>query len=147
MSSCFSSISGRAGQAGVSSYTASKFALEGWSEAVRIEMKPLGIHLVLVEPGAFKTDIWDRNVQLPSLEVSAASPNRERARKYVEFVRNEIVKRDATEVSRLIARIALDPEPRLRYMIGRDAIGQMLFRALLPWKMYEKIVARKMRID
>lgn len=142
-----SSVSGRAGQPGVSSYAASKFALEGWSEALRIEMKPLGIHVVLVEPGAFKTDIWDRNVKLPPLAISQASPNKERARRYVEFVRNEIVKRDAKEVARLIGGIARDPEPRLRYLIGRDAVGQLLFRALAPWKLYEKVVARKMGID
>jgi NAD(P)-dependent dehydrogenase (short-subunit alcohol dehydrogenase family) len=142
-----SSVSGRAGQPGVSSYAASKFALEGWSEALRIEMKPLGINVVLVEPGAFKTDIWDRNVRIPPPAISEISPNRERVRKYAEFVQNEIVKRDAREVARLIARIAMEPEPRLRYMIGNDAFGQLLFRAILPWKIYERIVARKMGID
>ena len=142
-----SSVSGRAGQPGVSSYAASKFALEGWSESLRIEMKPLGINVVLVEPGAFKTDIWDRNVRIPPPAISEISPNRERVRKYAEFVQNEIVKRDAREVARLIARIAMEPEPRLRYMIGNDAFGQLLFRAILPWKIYERIVARKMGID
>jgi NAD(P)-dependent dehydrogenase (short-subunit alcohol dehydrogenase family) len=45
-----SSISGRTGFPGVSSYAASKFALEGWAETLRYEMKPLGIQVVLVEP-------------------------------------------------------------------------------------------------
>ena len=142
-----SSVSGRAGQPGVSSYAASKFALEGWSEALRIEMMPLGIFVVLVEPGAFATDIWERNVQLPPIEIAESSPNRERAKKYVEFVRNEIVKRDAREVAKLIADITRLPEPNLRYLIGRDAIAQLLFRALAPWRTYEKLVARKMGID
>ena len=56
-----SSISGRIGFPGVGSYAASKFALEGWTETLRFEMKPLGMQVVLVEPGAFETDIWTRN--------------------------------------------------------------------------------------
>ena len=58
-----SSISGRMGFPGVSSYAASKFALEGWTETLRYEMKALGIHVVLVEPGSFETDIWTRNAK------------------------------------------------------------------------------------
>ena len=46
----------------LSSYTASKFALEGWSEALRIEVHSLGIRVVLVEPGSYDTDIWERNL-------------------------------------------------------------------------------------
>ena len=49
-----SSISGRIGFPGVSGYVASKFALEGWAETLRLEMKPLGIQVVLVEPGSFR---------------------------------------------------------------------------------------------
>ncbi len=59
-----SSISGRLGYPGASSYAASKFALEGWAETLRYEMKTLGIQVVLVEPGSFKTDIWTRNAKL-----------------------------------------------------------------------------------
>ena len=42
-----------------SAYSASKFALEGWSESLRIEVHSLGIRVVLVEPGSYDTDIWD----------------------------------------------------------------------------------------
>ena len=56
-----SSISGRMGFPGVGSYSASKFAMEGWAETLRLEMKPLGVQVVLVEPGSFETDIWTRN--------------------------------------------------------------------------------------
>ncbi len=57
------SISGRLGFPGVSSYAASKFALEGWTETLRYEMASLGIQVVLVEPGSFDTDIWTRNAK------------------------------------------------------------------------------------
>jgi len=137
-----SSICGLLGQPVISSYTASKFALEGWSESLRIELRSLGIRVALVEPGAFKTDIWDRNVRIGSLALSPKSPNRERARRFVEYVRNNVPKRDARKVARLIVRIARNPNPRLRYRIGPDAAMGYWVRRLLPWKTYEKLIER-----
>jgi NAD(P)-dependent dehydrogenase (short-subunit alcohol dehydrogenase family) len=142
-----SSISGRLGQPVISSYSASKFALEGWSETLRLETHALGIRVVLVEPGAFKTDIWDRNVVVGERALRPDSPNRERAAKFVEFVKKNVPKADAREVARLIARIAQDPNPKLRYLAGRDARIQLWLRRLLPWKKYEKMVTRFVGID
>ena len=142
-----SSIGGRMGQPVISSYSASKFALEGWSESLRLETHSLGIRVVLVEPGAFKTDIWDRNVVVGERALRADSPNRERAAKFVEFVKKHVPKADAREVGRLIARIAQDPNPKLRYLAGRDARIQLWLRRLMPWKRYEKMVSRLMGID
>ena len=56
------SVAGRVGTPLLSAYSSSKFALEGFSESLRIETHSLGIRVVLVEPGAFDTDIWTRNV-------------------------------------------------------------------------------------
>ena len=56
------SVGGRAPAPMLSSYSASKFALEGWSESLRIEVHSLGIRVVLIEPGAYDTDIWERNL-------------------------------------------------------------------------------------
>src|ERR1700758_4727640 len=53
-----SSIAGLHGSISVSSYSASKHALEGWSESLRMEVNSLGIRVVLVEPGSFDTGIW-----------------------------------------------------------------------------------------
>ena len=58
------SVTGRAAAPMLSSYAASKFALEGWSEALRIEVHSLGIRVVLVEPGSYDTDIWERNLAI-----------------------------------------------------------------------------------
>ena len=142
-----SSISGLVGQPVVSSYTASKFALEGWSETLRVETHSLGIRVVLVEPGAFDTGIWSRNVKVGSFAISPDSPNHERARRFSEFVKTKVAKRDPREVSRLIARILNHPNPRLRYRIGTDAHIQIWLKRLLPWKAYERMIARAVRID
>jgi NAD(P)-dependent dehydrogenase (short-subunit alcohol dehydrogenase family) len=141
-----SSIGGLHGAMSLSSYSAAKFALEGWSESLRLEVNPLGIKLVLVEPGSYQTDIWTRNVHIGQKMRDGSSPNRQRGARMREQVQ-KLRKRDPIEVAQLIARIAQDPDPRLRYVIGPDAHLQLWLKRLLPWKWHEKLVARAMKID
>src|SRR5215469_5233336 len=74
-----SSIAGQHGSVTLSSYSASKHALEGWSESLRMELNPLGIKVVLVEPGAFATDIWTRGARMGQDAIVPSSPNFERS--------------------------------------------------------------------
>jgi NAD(P)-dependent dehydrogenase (short-subunit alcohol dehydrogenase family) len=141
-----SSIAGRAAAPVTGTYSASKFALEGWSEALRIELRSLGIHVVLVEPGAYQTDIWERNAHLGEFAISPESPNHERGKRFTQVVRTKVHKRDPQVVAELIARIAENPHPKLRYRIGPDAHLQFWLRAILPWKIYERLIERAMRI-
>ncbi len=142
------SIAGRMAAPLVSSYAASKFALEGWSEALRIETHSLGIRVVLVEPGDYDTDIWERNLVVGKQALADSSPNRARSERFVEFVKSRTPKRrDPREVAQLIVRIANDPNPKLRYLIGPDVRKQLLLRALLPWRRWERLVAKLTRID
>ena len=142
------SIAGRTAHPTLSSYSSSKFALEGWSEALRIELRSLGIRIVLVEPGAYETDIWSRNAKIGQRAFDGTSPNAERGRRFRDHVQSGgIKKRDPREVSRLIARVAEDPNPKLRYVIGNDAHMQLWFKTLAPWRWYEKMVAKAVKID
>lgn len=141
------SIAGRIGQPMLSAYSASKFALEGWSEALRIEVHSLGIRVALVAPGSYETDIWTRNVKVSAGALDARSPNKERSQRFAEFVKNDVKKRDPHEVAELIVRIARDPNPKLHYVIGRDATMQKWFRALAPWRKYERVIAKAVKID
>lgn len=140
-----SSIGGRVSAPVIGAYDSSKFALEGWGESLRIETRALGIHVVLVEPGSFQTDIWERNARVGSFALQRSSPNHERAGRFSEVVK-KVRKADPQPVARLIARLAQDPHPRLRYRVGFDAHLQFLLHALLPWKIYEKLVVRATRI-
>jgi NAD(P)-dependent dehydrogenase (short-subunit alcohol dehydrogenase family) len=137
-----SSEGGRMGSPGLSSYAASKFALEGWSESLRLETRGFGVRVVLIEPGAFKTDIWDRNARLNEVLLGGKSAYQEMGRRVKEWAVTT-PKADAQLVADLIASIAADPDPKLRYMIGRDAVMRWWLRNLLPWKWYEKLVLRK----
>lgn len=141
-----SSITGLHGSLGISTYSASKFALEGWTESLRMEVNSLGIKVVLVEPGSYETDIWTRNAVLGEKFVNGTSPNQARGERMREAVK-KFRKRDPIEVARLIAEIADDPNPRLRYLIGPDAHIQLWMKRLLPWKWHEKLIARMIKID
>jgi NAD(P)-dependent dehydrogenase (short-subunit alcohol dehydrogenase family) len=141
-----SSIAGVHGSYSVSSYSASKHALEGWSESLRMEVDPLGIKVVLIEPGSFQTDIWTRGVVMGKQAIQDTSPNFQRSlrmRKRVEA----IPKADPAEVARVIARVAQDPNPKLRYLVGRDARTQLIMKRLLPWKWYEKVIKNFLKVD
>jgi len=141
-----SSIGGLIGSVSVSSYSASKHALEGWSESLRLEINALGIKVVLVEPGAFATDIWTRGAVMGKDATQPSSPNRQRSLRMRERI-GTLPKRDPIEVARVIARIAQNPNPRLRYLVGRDAKLQLALKRILPWKWNEKIVANFLKID
>jgi NAD(P)-dependent dehydrogenase (short-subunit alcohol dehydrogenase family) len=132
----------------LSAYCASKYALEGWSESLRIETHSLGIRVALVEPGSYDTDIWERNVVIAKGALDPASPNKERSQRFAEFVKQSAKRRrDPREVARLIVRIAQDPNPKLRYLIGADAKIQIWLKRLVPWRSYERLVAKTVKID
>jgi NAD(P)-dependent dehydrogenase (short-subunit alcohol dehydrogenase family) len=141
-----SSISGLHGAVSISSYSASKHALEGWTESLRLEVNSLGIKVALVEPGAYQTDIWTRGAVLGEKLRDGSSVNRERGERMRDRVQ-ALPKRDPIEVARVIARIAQDPNPKLRYVVGRDAKIQLAMKRILPWKWHEKIVANFLKLD
>src|SRR5262252_972255 len=131
-----SSIAGLHGSFSISSYSASKHALEGWTESLRLEVNALGIKVVLVEPGSFQTDIWTRGAYLGERLRDGSSPNRERGAKMRDRIQG-IPKGDPLDVVRILVRIAQDPDPKLRYVVGRDAKMQLALKRLLPWKWHE----------
>lgn len=136
-----SSIGGLRSAPALGSYSASKFALEGWSEALRLELMGLGIRVVLVEPGSYQTDIWTRGAVLAQKFVDGTSPNRQLGERLKQRVA-EMPKGDPMEVVRVIARVAQDPNPRLRYIVGRQAHLELWMKRVVPWKWYEGMLAR-----
>jgi len=103
---------------------------------------------VLVEPGAFETDIWVRNVEIGKFASDASAPNHERAQRFSEFVKKSGSKGrpSAAAVASLIGKVADNPNPKLRYVIGTDARMGLLLRTVLPWKTYEKMVEKFTKI-
>jgi NAD(P)-dependent dehydrogenase (short-subunit alcohol dehydrogenase family) len=141
-----SSIGGLMGAVTVSSYSASKHALEGWSESLRLEIDSLGIKVVLIEPGAFQTDIWTRGAVMGANATKETSPNIQRSLRMRDRIQ-ALPKRDPIEVARLIASVAQDPNPKLRYLVGNDAKMQLALIRILPWKWFEKLIANFLKLD
>jgi NAD(P)-dependent dehydrogenase (short-subunit alcohol dehydrogenase family) len=141
-----SSIVGLHGAVTVSSYSASKHALEGWSESLRMEVHSLGIRVVLVEPGSFQTDIWTRGAVMGEHVTKPTSLNFQRSLR-MRSVIEKLPKADPIVVARLIVAIAQNPNPRLRYLVGRDAKIQLAMKRILPWKWHEKVIANFLKLD
>ncbi|MCL6549040.1 MAG: SDR family oxidoreductase [Alicyclobacillus sp.] len=140
-----SSIGGRVASPGMGPYVASKFALEGFTEALRMEVKPYGIRVVLVEPGAYRTDIWEKGLaQVPVPPES--SPYSREMRVLMDGVRRTAASAaDPDEVVRLVVRVLADPNPRLRYPVGRGVRAAVAAKSLLPWRLVEWLIANRFR--
>jgi len=141
-----SSIVGLQGSLTISSYSASKHALEGWSESLRLEVNALGIKVVLVEPGAFDTGIWTQGAHMGEESKKSTSSNFERSLRMREAMQ-KIPKADPIAVARAVVAIAQNPNPKMRYLVGRDATIQLTLKRILPWKAYEKLIANFLKID
>ena len=137
-----SSIMGLAAVPGMSAYCASKFAVEGFSEALRHELLPFGIYVTLVEPGTFRTDIFERNRRLADGAECESSPNYERGQHIIGLADKHVerTKSDPNTVAKLIARAATKRRPRLRYIVGIDARAQRLLKRVLPSRVMDTVV-------
>ncbi|MCL6571578.1 MAG: oxidoreductase [Bacillus sp. (in: Bacteria)] len=143
-----SSISGKMAFPGLSPYVASKHAIEGWSECLRLEMKPLGIDIVLIEPGSYKTNIWSSGKQVTELSLRSDSPYYEYMNKIEEYLHLEEGQYgDPKDVAKKISSIALTKNPTLRFPIGRGVKVTLFLRKLIPWKHWERIVMKKLAFN
>ncbi|PZD94689.1 short-chain dehydrogenase [Paenibacillus sambharensis] len=137
------SISGRIGFPGFGPYAASKFALEGLSESLRHELRPFGIHVVLLEAGAYQTGIWSKG--MASASAPPHSAYREQFEQVMAYVkRSAEAAPEAAEAARQIVQITSLKHPKLRYPIGPGVKPTLLGKALLPWRIFEAVVARRL---
>lgn len=120
-----SSVAGRIGFPGSPAYISSKFALEGLSESLRYELDPFGVKVVIIEPGAIKTNFFK---SLKVAEPKPDSPYKEITKKVVEGVTmmGEFGT-SPSEVANTIIRAILQENPLPRYVVGTDA--QMFLEA------------------
>jgi NAD(P)-dependent dehydrogenase (short-subunit alcohol dehydrogenase family) len=143
-----SSISGLMGYPGVSSYAASKFALEGWAESLRYEMLALGLHVAIVEPGSFETDIWTRNAKLTAALQDPNSANAARVASWRARLAEGAKNRANPQiVADLIAAILENPSPKLRYVVGKDAKMALLMRRIVPAGRFERAIVKMSGLD
>ncbi|MCT2535684.1 SDR family oxidoreductase [Aquibacillus koreensis] len=137
-----SSISGLVGFPGLSPYVASKYALEGYSESLRLEMMPFGVQVALVEPGSFSTNIWSSGMEIAGGVNNDQSPYATYMEKLMATMESGKNKHgDPQLVAKLICEIAMMKEvKKLRYPIGRGVRAQLMLKRLLPWHRWERII-------
>ncbi len=134
-----SSINGRLGVPALSAYCASKFALEGFSECLRHELLPHGVYVTLVEPGTFRTDIFERNKRRAAASDLDASPNRAVTDKLeqIGIDRARSSRADPRTVAVAIADAATARRPPLRIPVGIDARAAAFAKTVLPDRAFE----------
>ncbi|PEW79495.1 short-chain dehydrogenase [Bacillus cereus] len=141
-----SSISGQVGFPGLSPYVSSKYALEGWSESLRLEVKPFGIDVALIEPGSYNTNIWEVGKQLATNQSDTSSPYKE----YMDKIQKHINSGSDTfgnpiDVANKIVEIAESKRTNLRYPIGKGVKFMIFAKKILPWRLWEYIVLRSFK--
>ena len=142
------SSSGRISVPLMGPYGASKHALEAIAESLRHELRPWSIPVVLVEPGAIKTAIWDKGrATVDEMETRLPLEARERYRSFIDAVREGIDAQEkagipALAVARVVERSLFGPRPRARWLVGVDAKVQGLIARLLPDGVRDAVVRR-----
>lgn len=135
-----SSESAFAGQPANSIYCASKFAIEGWAEAVCYELSPFGIEVVLIEPGPYTTDIWSSSPRI--------CPEGSAYRGWVQYMfragdaHASAHGRDPKEVAVRIAKVLAAKHPGFRNPVGRIARINHFLRGKIPSPLLRKGVER-----
>jgi NAD(P)-dependent dehydrogenase (short-subunit alcohol dehydrogenase family) len=119
----FSSVGGLSGSAGWGLYCSTKFAVEGITEALAIELAPLGIHATVVEPGYFRTDFLDGSSLTRAANIipdyaATVGKTRERATQVSHKQPG-----DPAKLAAAIVRLAAAPKPPVHLPLGNDTLA------------------------
>jgi NAD(P)-dependent dehydrogenase (short-subunit alcohol dehydrogenase family) len=123
-----SSIAGLVGQAGWGYYNASKFAVEGFSEALAAELAPLGVHVTIVEPGPFRTDFLGRSGVLAERVIPDYAESVGKTREYFHSMPGK-QPGDPQKAIRAIVDLVESDKPPLHLVLG--ALAYNRFKAKL----------------
>jgi|SRR5579859_5215923 len=140
------SINGRVATAWSGPYCMSKFALEAFSDCLRQELKPWGINVSLIEPGAIKTALWNKGLGFDwsataspkSLELYGDSFKR--FRRFLEKSAATAVAPD--KVNEAVLHAITATTPHTRYLVGSDAKAFAFIASLLPDRMLDRLIQK-----
>lgn len=144
-----SSISGRATSPFLGPYSASKFAVEAISDAMRRELARFGVGVVVIEPGPIATPIWDKNFSKLESELAELGP--EMVRLYGPEMRRfaELAKASSdgapppSKVAEVAHRALTLAKPRTRYVVGKTGLpAQVMLTDYLPDRWLDAMIAK-----
>jgi len=119
-----SSVAGRMAHPGSGYYSASKFAVGGLSDALRKELKPLGIHVTVVEPGGFRTDFAGRSLQQSARTIADYAATAGARRKENSSTDGRQPGDPVRAAQAIIRAVEADPPP-FRLVLGRSAVERI----------------------
>lgn len=143
-----SSVGGEYGEPLGGWYHASKFALEGFSDSLRMEMRPFGVDVVVIQPGRILTQ-WSLHARESLLNSSAAGPYRETASAQVKMMATAdrgLFSSSAGVVAKTIVRAARARKPNTRYATGGGAPAILFLRHLLSDRAWDAVLRLKVRL-
>jgi NAD(P)-dependent dehydrogenase (short-subunit alcohol dehydrogenase family) len=138
------SLASFSGTPAFSAYCSSKWALEGFSECLYMELKPFGIDVCLVEPGSYRTRIFDDNARYAQSFDDPESPYFQKSQHLRSFIARHVQNnhRDPMEVVFILERLVNAVHPPFRNIVGIKAkIRYQLIRRL-PFKLYAWLVSK-----
>ncbi len=146
-----SSVGGKVAMATYGPYAGSKFALEAVSDALRREIEPLGVKVIVVAPGAVTTDMLGR-VAVTGERIISAMTIEQRGR-YATLMHSVISQAEAAvpkgvpaeEAGRVIADAIATKRPRTRYTVGHDAAMIVRLTRYLSDRILDRLLARSLR--
>ncbi|HEY7151340.1 MAG TPA: SDR family oxidoreductase [Solirubrobacterales bacterium] len=144
------SVGGRVATPFMGAYHASKFGLEGLSDAMRRELAGVGVDVCAIEPGSIATDIWDRGRENAGGVVTGMSAEARDA--YGDDLRAALETATRTgergmepdRVARTVERVLTVRRPRPRYIVGADARAMIAAQAVLPARTFDWLILRAM---
>jgi NAD(P)-dependent dehydrogenase (short-subunit alcohol dehydrogenase family) len=132
-----SSIGGRLALPFNSLYHGTKFAIEGISESLALELAPHGIRVKIIEPGGVKTDFAGRSLELMQKDgLNAYSESLQNALSVFMSLERAKDYSEASDIADAIYTAATDGTDRLRYLVGKDAEKMSTERAQMSDEVY-----------
>ena len=127
-------------------YHATKHALEGWSDCLRLELKPFGIDVVVIEPGAIKT-AFAGVMTGPMLERSGSGPYADIANKMAKISEHQEggAASPPSVITDLVMKSIRADKPKNRYAGGKYAFLLLFTRKWLGDRVYDKMIRRMLR--
>ncbi len=137
------SIGGKFGMPFGAWYHATKFALEGLSDSLRLETKPFGIDVIVIEPGAIRTE-WSGIAQESLLARSGETPYGPYARRMAEIFDSAAARRASPPeaVAKIIGNAVAAKQPRIRYAAAGGAPLFLFLARVLPDRAKDAIIQR-----
>ena len=140
-----SSMGGKFGEPNGAWYHATKYAVEGLSDCMRMELKQFGIDVVLIEPGAIITE-WNSIARAHLLKVSGATAYGPLARKHVKLLAAaDTYGSQPTVIAKTILRAVRAKRPATRYAAGAGAKLLLFMRAVLPDRVFDWLLLSQMK--